>query len=102
MAKVVLTRKAAEQLAAFRSFYSESDPVVGERAVAAILVALRRLETHPAAGRPHMDAPDLRELVIPFGRSGYVALYRADGQRVVVLAIRHQREAGYDNDHGSS
>lgn len=101
MAKVVLTRKAAEQVAAFRAFHAETDPLVGERAVAAILSSLRRLETHPAAGRPHGDAPDLRELVIPFGRSGYVALYRPDRQRVVVLAIRHQREAGYDNDHRS-
>jgi plasmid stabilization system protein ParE len=102
MAKVILTRRASEQLVAFRAFHAETEPVVGDRAMAAILVALRRLESHPAAGRPHPEAPELRELVIPFGRSGYIALYRVDGQRLVVLAIRHQREAGYDNDHGST
>ena len=39
----------------------------------------------------------LRELVISYGRTGYVALYRvaARGDRVEILAIRHQREAGY-------
>lgn len=41
--------------------------------------------------------PELRELVIAFGDSGYVALYRyvpADSA-VYVLAFRHQKEAGY-------
>jgi hypothetical protein len=39
----------------------------------------------------------LRELIIAFGDSGYVALYRHDRERdmVYVLAFRHQREAGY-------
>jgi hypothetical protein len=55
------------------------------------------LETHPAIGRPLADAPELRELVVPFGESGYVALYRhdADKDEVYLLAFRHQREAGY-------
>jgi ParE toxin of type II toxin-antitoxin system, parDE len=39
----------------------------------------------------------MRELVIPFGESGYVALYRHDAEAdlVYILAFRHQREAGY-------
>jgi plasmid stabilization system protein ParE len=38
-----------------------------------------------------------RELVISFGRTGYVALYRfvLSENRVRVLAIRHQRELDY-------
>jgi plasmid stabilization system protein ParE len=46
-------------------------------------------------GRP--AEADLRELVISRGKSGYIALYRYDGERdrVLVLAVRHQREAGY-------
>jgi len=41
--------------------------------------------------------PELRELVIAFGDSGYVALYRheAADDVVYVLAFRHQKEAGY-------
>jgi plasmid stabilization system protein ParE len=48
-------------------------------------------------GRPWSGAPDLRELLIPFGDSGYVALYRHVAARdtVVILALRHQTEAGY-------
>jgi hypothetical protein len=39
----------------------------------------------------------LRELVISRGKSGYLALYDYDepNDMVLVLALRHQREAGY-------
>ncbi len=42
-------------------------------------------------------APAIRELSIPFGASGYVALYHyeAPEEAVYILAFRHQREAGY-------
>jgi hypothetical protein len=32
---------------------------------------------------------------VDFGDSGYAALYRVDGDLVAILAVRHQREAGY-------
>ena len=56
-----------------------------------------RLETEPEIGRPFDDLPELRELIIPFGDSGYVALYRLEVKidSVYVLAFRHQKEAGY-------
>jgi hypothetical protein len=38
----------------------------------------------------------LRELLIPFGRAGYVALFEIDdNQTVTVLAVRHQLEDDY-------
>ena len=48
-------------------------------------------------GRPLDDLPELRELVIAFGESGYVALYRhvLETDTVYILAFRHQKEAGY-------
>jgi plasmid stabilization system protein ParE len=53
------------------------------------------LERHPLIGRPVRGS--LRELVISHGRTGHVVLYRvsAAADRVEVLAIRYQREAGY-------
>ena len=62
--------------------------------IAARLLALR---TTPDIGRPFDGEEGLRELVIGFGSSGYVALYRHDpaDDAVYVLALRHQREAGY-------
>ncbi len=59
------------------------------------LDAVAILERHPLMGRP--AEAGLREPVISRGKSGYIALYRYDGgrDRALVLAVRHQREAGY-------
>ena len=62
---------------------------------AAIRSAVENLASHPLIGR--RVEGDLRELVISYGATGYIALYRFDIQRdqVRVLAMRHQREIGY-------
>jgi hypothetical protein len=40
--------------------------------------------------------PFLRELVIPFGGAGYVALFEIDDDTTLtLLAVRHQREDDY-------
>jgi hypothetical protein len=42
------------------------------------------------------DNPLIREIVIPFGRAGYVALFEIENaQTVTVTALRHQREEDY-------
>jgi plasmid stabilization system protein ParE len=64
-----------------------------QEAVELIIDAIGVLERHPLIGRPVRGA--IRELVISQGRTGYVALYRVRAERVEVLAVRHQREAGY-------
>ncbi len=78
-----------------RRFYE--DPKIGERAIIAINSALRLLITNPLAGRPVKNRVELRERVIVFGNQGFIALYKFDlyTEEIVVLAIRHQREAGY-------
>lgn len=66
------------------------------RAVASIRTELRILETNPFTCRIADDDRLERELVIPFGASGYVALFRIVSEKeVVVAAIRHQREDDY-------
>jgi len=67
------------------------------RAGQAIAQKLALLETEPEIARPFDDSPELRELIVPFGDSGYVALYHyeAKNDSVYVLAFRHQKEAGY-------
>lgn len=73
------------------------DQRAAQRAGGAIWRRFARLETTPEIGRPLFEHPELRELVIEFGSSGYVALYHydPDDATVYVLAFRHQREAGY-------
>lgn len=100
MPPVVVSPRARTDLARYRGFYRDLDPAIGKRAVKTILQSFRRLSRHAAAGRPHRDDPDYRELIIPFGHTGYIALYRvsAAGDRVTILTIRHQREAGYTDE----
>ncbi len=59
--------------------------------------AQKGLERFPDAGRRDEVDQDLRELVIPFGGSGYVALYHYEeiSDQVLILAFRRQKEVGY-------
>jgi plasmid stabilization system protein ParE len=51
---------------------------------------------HPEIGRPVEELPpEFREWVIEFGQGACIALYRYDGEQVVILTVRHGREAGY-------
>jgi len=45
-------------------------------------------------------APEFREWPIHFGDSGYIALYCYDGKGAVILAVRHQKEAGFRAETG--
>jgi plasmid stabilization system protein ParE len=62
-----------------------------------ILTAIDLLQTSPLIGRP--TSKDKRELVIGSNSKGYVALYRyvAEIKTVFILAIRSQREAGFND-----
>jgi plasmid stabilization system protein ParE len=71
-----------------------------DRAQAAIdairAAAQHRLAITPFSFRKAAQNPAQRELIIPFGGTGYVALYEiVSPARVVVLAVRHQREEDY-------
>ncbi|WP_019569020.1 type II toxin-antitoxin system RelE/ParE family toxin [Thioalkalivibrio sp. ALMg13-2] len=72
-------------------------PDAARRAGLAIERQFLLLETAPDMGRPDPEIPELRELVIAFGDSGFVALYRHEptDDAVYILAFRHQKEAGY-------
>lgn len=95
MAQVIYTDNAIEDISRAFEFLAERDPYSAGAAVSAIRNAIAVLADHPLIGRS-IEAP-LRELVISFGRSGYLALYRFRPERneVRVLAIRHQRELDY-------
>ena len=67
-----------------------------QRAVKAIRQGVKALGKHPEVGRPVDELPpEFREWVIEFGSGAYVALYHYDGKQIVILAVRHGREAGY-------
>lgn len=97
MPRLVVTDGAAKGLERCRRFLASKAPEAARRAGQAIGRQFLLLETVPDIGRPLPDLPELRELTIPFGDSGYVALYRHEpaDDAVYVLAFRHQKEAGY-------
>jgi plasmid stabilization system protein ParE len=95
VAAVALSSRALSDIERLRGFLREADPSSVDSTVELILDALRVLEHHPLIGRPAESG--LREMVISRGKTGYIGLYRYDDarDRVLVLSIRHQREAGY-------
>jgi plasmid stabilization system protein ParE len=95
LAAVTYSARGLADLERLVDFLAAENPNAALAAAAVILDAVTVLERHPYIGRPVRGR--LRELVISYGRTGYVALYRvaARGDRVEILAIRHQREAGY-------
>ena len=95
MAQVVCSAGAVEHIErAIEHLLGENSAVALATAVA-IRSAVETLAAHPLVGR-RVDG-DVRELVISYGATGYIALYRFVVQQdeVRVLALRHQREIGY-------
>jgi plasmid stabilization system protein ParE len=87
--QVRFTAEAEADLLRLYDFLLEKDLGAAERALEAI--------TSPFSCRKAVaDNPFLREQIIPFGSSGYVALFEIGSSRVVtILAVRHQREEDY-------
>jgi plasmid stabilization system protein ParE len=80
-----------------RQFLAARNPRAANEASDTIDRYLLSLKTHPEIGRLLSYERGLRELVIPFGDSGYVARYRFDPSAdiVFVTGLRHQREASF-------
>jgi plasmid stabilization system protein ParE len=71
------------------------DSPAATAAADAVRSAVQNLVAHPLIGRRVHG--DIRELVISYGQTGYVALYRfvVPKDEVRMLALRHQREIGF-------
>ncbi len=97
MPQIIITEDAAHRLERCRLFLAGKNPQAAIRAGQTIEHHFRLLETEPDIGRPLDDTPELRELIITFGSSGYIALYLHEikSDTVYVLAFRYQKEAGY-------
>lgn len=95
MPQVIFTQRAYRDLERLRDFLEAKSPAAAKRAAQAIFKSIQRLEMQPKMGRPADDiGEDYRELIIGFGDSGYLAIYRCEGEQVIVVAIQHQKELG--------
>ena len=95
MATVVYSKRALDHIERSFAFLRDKNPAAASSAVTAIQSAVDNLAAHPLIGR--RVEGDLRELIISYGQSGYVALYRfvISSDEIRILAIRHQREVGF-------
>jgi plasmid stabilization system protein ParE len=95
VAEVVYSRHAFADLERLANFLIKDAPQAAVTAIDVIRDGIDILERHPFVGRSCEGG--LRELLISYGKSGYVALYSYEQSQdvVLVLAIRHQREAGF-------
>ena len=101
--RVRLTREAEADLERLFDFVLErelerpgGDFELAERALAAIRAGIATLQTSPFTCRKAGSSSFLRELIVPFGHTGYVALFEIAGSNeVIVCAVRHQLEDDY-------
>ena len=98
MPHVRLSARAQSDILQLLAFLLGKDLNAAKRVVLAIREAFMPLKQSHMIGRPVEDHDDLRELVIDFGAAGYLALYRFEPSwdAVTILAIKHQREDGYE------
>ena len=96
MPRLIWSQGALQDVTRLHTFLASNNPDAARRAVAAIRQGVEILRANPEIGRPVEEMlPEFREWIIEFGHSAYVALYHFDGKKVVLLAVRHGREAGY-------
>jgi plasmid stabilization system protein ParE len=95
VAQVVYSPRALQNLERAFERLLLKNPEAAMAAAGAMRSAIENLAAHPLVGR--RIEGDLRELVISFGATGYIALYRfvVQQDQVRILALRHQREIGY-------
>ncbi len=96
MPHLIWSQPALSDVARLHAFLAPKSRDAAQRAVHALRQGVKALGRHPEIGRPIEDLPpEFREWIIEFGQSAYVALNHYDGKQVVILAVRHGREAGY-------
>ncbi len=90
------TENASLGLARAYRFLAERNEEAAVAALKTIREKALLLEHFPNAGRPTAKLdPEHRELIVPFGASGYVLIYEVREDFVFILAVKHQKEASY-------
>lgn len=95
MAKISYSQQAFADLDRLIDFLTPNGESAQAEALDLISEAVNILVRHPLIGRPAESG--LRELIVSQGRTGYLVLYSYEHEfdAVLVLAIHHQREAGF-------
>ena len=96
MSRLIWSRQALLDVQRLHRFLAVKNIAAATHAIKSVRQGVKVLGYQPGIGRTVEDIPEeFREWRIDFGNSGYVARYRFDGETVTILAVRHQKEAGY-------
>ena len=95
--RVRYTKAARQDILRLFEFLLENDLDAARSSLEAIKKSIALLQDFPFTCRKaSADSPFLREMVIPFGAGGYVALFEIEADKfITILAVRHQREEDY-------
>ena len=95
MPQLIWSPQALRDVQRLYRFLASKNLESAKRAVTAIRQGVNVLSLQPGMGRPVEDMEnEFRDWIIDFGDGGYVARYRIDGQQLIILAVRYQKEAG--------
>ena len=95
MPQLIWSPQALHDVQRLYRFLASKNLESAKRAVTAIRQGVNVLSLQPGMGRPVEDMEnEFRDWIIDFGDGGYVARYRIDGQQLIILAVRHRKEAG--------
>ena len=86
MRSVVWTLSALADLADIRRYIAAFNPDAAQRIAARLIAVGNGLVNFPERGRPVPDT-DLREATVVYP---YIIRYRVDGDRVLILRVRHR------------
>ena len=90
---LIVSQAAAADLERLHEFLADKNTAAARQAVSALVTAAESLHSFPERGRPS-GVPNIRELIVPFGRSGYILryAYSAATDEIIILRIWHGRE----------
>jgi plasmid stabilization system protein ParE len=96
MPQIKYSPRAFRDIERLKNFLVETAPEKVDDAIDTIFGKIDILESIPLAGVavPCEEIPTLRKLIIPYGKNGYVALYKhdAEAEEIIIETIRHMRE----------
>lgn len=96
MPRLIWSQSALLDVSRLHGFLAPKSAEAAQRAIRVIRQGVKAIGKQPRIGRPVEEMlPEFREWIIEFGQGAYVVLYHYDQKEVVILAIRHGREAGY-------
>lgn len=96
MPRLIWSPQALADVRRLYQFLHAKNKGAAQRAAKAIRESVKILSHQPEIGRTAQEMEsEYREWLVDFGDSGYIVLYRFDGEKAVIVAVRHQKEAGY-------